>query len=732
VKIFVTILLLLIFKFTFADKVDSLLNVYKSTKSDTAKVNTLNNLSKCYYNINIDSAEMYAKQAFEQSLIIKYKYGEAKSKAYLSDALFYKGEYRKSIDLLEEAINIFDDLNKSDEIINAYITLGQSWKELGNNPKALDNLILALKSAEKFKDDFRIGKSMITIGIILLEQKKFNEALQYSKKALQHFIKSNNIAQIANAYARIGNVFGDIENPNRSKDSVIYYYKKSLELFQSINHQRGIAVIYNNIASVYMDQGDFSQAINYFNKAYEMRLKLGDQNGLAIILNNLGNCNINIKNYNKAISYLNQSLNISLKIHKPDMIIDNYNNLAECYKQQKDFDKAYYYKELYVNLKDSLYSYNNNLQITEMQTKYETEKKEKEIQILNQNKAINSLKVQQQFEKLNNQRNTIYLIIVILLFVIIMLLISLKLYYQKQSANKKLVEQNNEIKQQKEEIVTQRDEIEAQINIVTEQKEKIEKIHEELTSSIRYANLLQEAVLPTNELFKEYFSDYFILYKPCFIVSGDFYWLNKIDDNILICVADCTGHGVPGGFMSMLGTSFLNEIIIKNNIISPEIILNQLREYIIISLKQKGIIGEQKDGMDISLCSINTKTLLLNYSGAYNSVYIINSNSDGMQELTEIKADKMPIAYSQNMKDFTKKEMQLHKNDIIYLFSDGYSDQFGGSKNNKFMYKKFKNILLENINNNMQVQKEILSKIFYDWKGENDQTDDITVIGIKI
>ena len=269
------------------------------------------------------------------------------------------------------------------------------------------------------------------------------------------------------------------------------------------------------------------------------------------------------------------------------------------------------------------------------------------------------------------------------------------------------------------------------------QKDHIEEIHEEVTSSIRYAQRIQEAVLPSNEQLNEILKQYFIIYKPCNIVSGDFYWVTQINNWILFGVADCTGHGVPGGFMSMLGISFLNEIILKDEVTNAAEILDLLRVNMISSLKQKGSIDEQKDGLDIALCAINTDNLMFEYAGAYNPCYIVRkqsseSNNNPKVELHEFKGDKMPIAIHQHMEPFSLKEFQLLKGDSIYLFSDGFADQFGGPSRKKFLTQNLRNTLIKINNLDFEFQKNELEKTFQEWKGEYNQVDDVTVLAIKI
>jgi serine phosphatase RsbU (regulator of sigma subunit) len=274
-------------------------------------------------------------------------------------------------------------------------------------------------------------------------------------------------------------------------------------------------------------------------------------------------------------------------------------------------------------------------------------------------------------------------------------------------------------------------EIQAQRDLVTKQKDHIEEIHKEVTDSIHYAKRLQTSALPNLKELRERFTDLFILFKPKDVVSGDFYWFAVSGDRIIFTVADCTGHGVPGAFMSMLGISLLKEIVIKGEMTRPDLILNLLRDEIIKALGQTGLSGEQKDGMDISLCSVNITTLELQWSGANLPCLIVR---DG--DMSELKGDKMPIAIYEKMDSFTLQEFKLQKNDIIYLSGDGYHDQFGGPHNKKFMSKRFKELLLSISNMPMEKQKEILNDKIENWETgyetKYQQTDDITVMGLKI
>ena len=267
-----------------------------------------------------------------------------------------------------------------------------------------------------------------------------------------------------------------------------------------------------------------------------------------------------------------------------------------------------------------------------------------------------------------------------------------------------------------------------QHDVVSKQKDEIYIQKKEITDSINYAQRIQHALLPPNEYIKTLLPDYFILFKPKDIVSGDYYWLSQVDKKIIVAVADCTGHGVPGAFVSMLGISTLNQIT-KNKIdFHANNILNDLREQIKISLRQSSSESESKDGMDMALMIFDFKNNVLEYSGAYNSIYIIRKG-----QLIEIQPDRMPIGIHINDKnDFTNNVFYLEKNDMFYAFSDGFVDQFGGNPTKKFMSRKLKHLLLEIYTKPLNEQENILEKTLENWKGHNEQTDDVTALGIKI
>jgi serine phosphatase RsbU (regulator of sigma subunit) len=357
-----------------------------------------------------------------------------------------------------------------------------------------------------------------------------------------------------------------------------------------------------------------------------------------------------------------------------------------------------------------------------------------EILRINQQQELQNIQLETTQTELR-QRNTLLVVAFTgIAFVLVLLIISTRAYFRKQKdmqeleKQKKEIEgQRNEIGAQRDEIEAQRDEIEAQRDLVQNQKEHIEKTHQEVTSSIDYAMRLQDAMLPSPALLEEHFSGHLIFFRPKQQVSGDFYWWTRSGSSLIIAVADCTGHGVPGAFMSLLGASLLKEIVNREGITRPGHILDRLRDEIIAALNQKGAMGEQKDGMDMALVNIDVKTRQCQYAGANSPLYLLHRG-----QLKIHKPDLMPLSHYSEMPPFATVDFQLEAGDQLYLFSDGYVDQFGGEDRKKFKYKAFRQLISEYADLSMPRQQQVLSDTIREWQGKYEQTDDMVILGIRI
>jgi len=352
--------------------------------------------------------------------------------------------------------------------------------------------------------------------------------------------------------------------------------------------------------------------------------------------------------------------------------------------------------------------------------KLEAGVKEREVEIANQTTQIEAQNGQivDQLKQIEKQKLITYFVVVALILVTGLGYFIYVNYRNKKKANEILEEKNRLITLQKEEIQEQKEIAEMQRDQITYQKKHI-------TDSIHYALRIQRAILPSLELFTDEI-EHFVLYKPRDIVSGDFYWVNKKDNLWIVIAADCTGHGVPGAFMSMLGVSFLNEIVNNKHIHRPDLILNELRDNIINALKQAGSESGVKDGMDISVCAIDFNTGILEWAGANNPLFLIQNG-----ELNHVKADKMPVAIHDRMDPFTLNTFKLNKGDTFYTFSDGYVDQFGGENQKKFLSKNFKDVIMTIQDKTMYEQGVTLDEVFEEWRKDVEQVDDVTVIGLR-
>jgi len=413
--------------------------------------------------------------------------------------------------------------------------------------------------------------------------------------------------------------------------------------------------------------------------------------------------------------------------------------LAQLYEISGSFDTAYYYQSIFIVANDSTNNLDNVLKMTDLLTEYKVGRIQAEADLWKKKKLINN-------------------IIAIGLGIILILAIRLvTLYYTNLKRSRKLtvaleerrkllVNQSSELKEKNDKILRTNEELTVLNEAISKQNEKILEANEELTvlneainkqkneilDSITYAKKIQSAMLPPEEYFHEILNDVFILFRPRDIVSGDFYWIKQVNQYVVLAAADCTGHGVPGAFMSMLGMSYLNEIVHSREITQANQVLNELRKQIRNSLRQHGQPEESKDGIDMALCVIDEKKNTLQYSGANNPLYLIRNNN-GAPELTEFKADRMPLGYYQgSFKSFTNKDIQLEYGDVFYLFSDGFVDQKGGKDNKKLMSKKFKDLLMKIHQEPMREQKNILDKSLMDWMGDTSQIDDILVIGVRV
>lgn len=721
------------------DKIDSLEKLLSVSKEDTAKVNLLNDLILEHIYAGTGKALNYAEEALALSVKLNYPQGEAVSYRRMAVFHYYNGDYKNTMEFFKKALAIYESLNDTAAISTSYSNIGAVQLSLGNYSAALEDLLKALRLAESIPESSpaydigSISKCYNNIGLIYYNLKNLPLALEYHGKSLKIKQELNDKLGTAASYQNLGMIYDDQE-----KDSLaLENYNEALTIFRELGVKNGEAQALVNIGSMYKHSKEKKYGLDFFNKALAIFEETGELSGMVAAYIDIAECNVQVKNYDRAASFYLKAQKIVEELGDKEKKSLVYKGLALVYSNIKNFEKAFQYYHLYSGLKDTLYGEESSKQIAEMQAKYDTEKKDGEIKLLNKDKEI-------QASDLKKQRVFIYSAVSVLAFALALVVFIYRSYKLKKSAHRLLEKKNEEILQSKKEVEKKHEALAKANYEVTRKKLEIEEKNEEILSSIRYAKRIQEAMLKDQEKVSAHLPDHFVLFRPKDIVSGDFYWAAEKNNCWYVAAADCTGHGVPGAFLTMLGMSFLNEIIISSELLKPSEILNELRSRVIKELGQTGREGESRDGspsetslqdgMDISLCAINLKTMEMEWSGANNSLYLFRKTGEApaTYKLSEIKADKQPVGYFPEPHPFTNHKLQLQGSDAVYIFTDGYADQFGGPRGKKFKYSRFENLLSDIQGETMYSQKRILDETIEKWKGNLEQIDDICIIGIKV
>ena len=551
--------------------------------------------------------------------------------------------------------------------------------------------------------------------------------------------KNNNHNKAALYFNKIAYIYWE----NKYSQKAIEYFRQSLESNNKIGNKNAIWAINNNIGMIYSDLGQYEKSLEALNNSLRVSKEMEKKEKIASTLNNISLIQRYLNKEEEAIKTLQKALQLAHELNNLRLIRSCYAALSEIYKKLGNSEKSAENFELYS-------TFDKKIKQIEMEqvrmesmakvAKANAEKRAKELELKLQSARLKAAKdsiekielltrereqeiillkkqreIEEQESKLKTAktiRNIIAVGFVIVLLFSILLIIQ---YKQKHKAYKQIERQNIELQEQKE--------------IIQDNNVQLEKKNKLITDSIQYASKIQEAILPSKIAIRENFPESFIYYRPKDIVSGDFYWFSHQGDNIFIAAVDCTGHSVPGAFMSMIGNTLLNEIVNEKKILTPSEILTNLNTGIIKALNQREA-GDSQDGMDISLCRINRKENKIEFSAASHSIYLIKNN-----ELKVYEGDIFSIGgvFSQRSDlKFTNYSIPIEEDTLLYIFSDGYQDQFGGKNNKKFMAENFKKTLFHHHKQPLREQELMLSETFENWRDNNKQTDDILVIGLKI
>ncbi|TSJ46585.1 tetratricopeptide repeat protein [Fluviicola chungangensis] len=589
----------------------------------------------------------------------------------------------------------------------------------------------AIQIAEATKDKELIGRAQNTMGNLYWFSGDYTHASQYYIDALKNFQKTKNQAQIAECYRNIGWIYLGQEKYELSEE----YLLKSLNLNIKLDNKKRIIINYDDLANLYLTSRQYEKGLESCEKSLALAKKYQFPDAIGTIHVTTGQLNYKLnrlseaeKEYKTGIGILekvpNESYNLCLgylglgKVKNdrgilsdalplfekaialarannfPPELAEGYLLASKIYHARDNLSKAYDYMELYAQTNDSVNARNNRDYIQEMGAKLEYEQNKLQIKSLEQERKLSDV-------RLDRERNFKIFLIIIIFFLFLLGFFIYRSFLRKKKDNE----------------------------LIAKAYQEIEIKNKDISDSIEYALQIQQARLPHVETIQQSFPEFFVLYLPRDTVSGDFYWFTETENGKKVfAVSDCTGHGIPGAFMSMMGIDGLNYAILEKRIESSSQILDHVNKFIIESLKQDLDTVKNKDGMDTAICIFEKDLSSVKYAGANRPLWLIRDN-----ELIQFLPDKMSIG-GNNYSDYQFNEITipLQKGDAVYLFSDGYPDQFGGERNKKFMTKNLKQLLLEITHLSAREQERVLLKKLQNWKGGLPQIDDIILVGIKL
>ena len=761
--------------------IDSLLILLKTDKPDSNKVNHLNDLTREYINIReYDTGLKYGNKALALSsslpAINKQGWLAAIANAFnnIGNINYYKNFHYEALKKHYAALKIRKDIGDKKGIAASHYSIALIHQSQCNYPEALKNNIAALKIWEAMDDKKGMAKNYNCIGNIYFNQANFTEALKNHFAALKLKLALEDKPGIANSYINIGNVYygqgnlpealknysvslllsqelgnhpgiassyqniGAIYEIRGNHQDALKNFFASLKVNKEINDKIGIASCYHNIATTYTSMGDYRQGLKNYYASLKLKEEIGDKQGIASSLFNLGLLQIELQKHEEANDYLIKALQVYKEINSKAGVRNSYKLLSGIDSTKGNWKEAYENHKLFIVYRDSIDNEETKKKTTEIILTNKFEKQEAATKAAQEKKDT--------IATANKKRQQLILILVSSVLILVFIFAGF-VVRSLRITNK------------------QKKTIELQKNEVSLQKEIVSEKNKEITDSINYAQRIQRALLASKKMLDanlsksghgsvsedqemlgqvQHNSSYFIFFQPKDIVSGDFYWASPLaNGNFALVTADSTGHGVPGAIMSMLNISCLNEAVKAQQLTEPNEILDYTRKKIIEHLSNDGSAEGGKDGMDCSLLSFEfgerssvsgegtseaQSITKLTYSAANNPIWIVRK-----KQIIELELDKMPVGkHNRDSIPFTRHSMELEKGDIVYTISDGMPDQFGGPKGKKFMSKQLKELLVRISHFPMQEQKEKLSHEFNLWKGNLEQVDDVTILGICI
>jgi tetratricopeptide (TPR) repeat protein len=614
----------------------------------------------------------------------------AQSMRVVGVALERTGETDLAIKIYNDALGIAQSIKRKKLEAQCYHNLGFAYYLQSSFDKAILDYLNAIKIREEIKDSVPLAWSLNNIGLIYWRQHSKQDALKHFKHAQEIFRKKNFLEGLAISTSNVGLKYDELGDKNKAKD----YFFEAYKLNVKIENKSGISLTLNNLGEIYRARKQMDSCILFLNKALEINTEINNLEGLELNYRNLADICREKGDHKKALELINKAIEVSNKGNLPQGLISDYDQLSLIYADMKNYKDAYISHKYYAKLNDSL---NFGDKLASLEAAFGKEKIEKEVALLKNEKEISDLQLKRKQWVIYTAAIGIVLLVIVTFFII------------RSNINRKRTNLSLELKN----------------NEILKQKEIIEAKSNDITDSILYAKRIQSAVLPEMIEFKDQFSESFVLFEPRDIVSGDFYWLDRVGDVIVMILADCTGHGVPGAFMSIIGHDLLNQIIKEGKQSNPSIILRELDHKLHQILNKN--TKSNNDGMDIAVVAFDTKTNKGNFCGAGRPLIAI---ANGKMEIHHGHKFSIGGSSDNSCKLFTNTAFETNSTKKFYLLSDGYSDQFGGEKGKKFKTQRLLQIISEISSLPMSEQKQILLDTFLKWKGELEQVDDVCILGI--
>ncbi len=688
--------------------------------NDSSKVNKILNLSETYAKANnLQEAVQLGQQALTLSQEIHFTYGIYQSHYLIGTYQRYLEKHSQAIDHQLKAAGYFQKANQKPTWRKILREMGINYAELGDNVKALQYFLKALKITNQQKETNELGSLFTALGIIHSRQQEYPRAIYYYKKALKIFTTIKNAKSQASSYVNLCNAY----NKKGSLDTALVYCQKALSIHQNLEHPRHKAIALCNIGFVYTSKKQYTQAIVYHRQAFQVFDSLGII-GKLMPLRGLGEAYAGLGDFDQSIALLTKAKNIAVEHQQTPRVAMLLKTLADVEEQAGNYQAALQHYKQYKLYQDSIFNKKNTKKLTQAIDEYRFSKERDSLQFVQQKKQM-TLEAEINTRKANQQTTYIGLGLTLLL-----LIVSSVFYRFKQQShhrlavmNESLAEVNHLLQEQNSEITAQRDAIEVR-------NEQLFSANHQIKQSIRAAKVIQAAMLPFKERMEKYLSEYFLIYRPRDIVSGDFYWIGQKGDETVVIAADCTGHGIPGAFMSMISFMMLNKIINTQKITDPAQILTHLQQDILQALKSKNNFNP--GGLDAAVVCIRplaNQQVGVRFAGARRPLWYITPQDTHIQKVTGSRIS-IGVIYRQP-RFFTSQEFVFEKDTLLYIGSDGLVDQHGTNKK-MFGTQALLDLLAKEHQQALGRQKQAIENALLQHQQEVRQTDDILLMGIRV